>query len=125
MLGIPLVHGGIHRFEGQLFTILPKKGPCYRCLFAEPPPPGLIPSCQEAGILGAVAGTIGVLQAAEALKLILGVGEPLVNRLLIFDALRNHFREVKLRRDPACPVCGDHPTIHALIDYELFCNARR
>ena len=125
MLGKPLVHGGIHRFEGQLFTILPKKGPCYRCLFAEPPPPGLIPSCQEAGILGAVAGTIGVLQAAEVLKLILGVGEPLVNRLLVFDALRNHFREVKLRRDPTCPVCGDHPTIRELIDYELFCNARR
>ncbi len=118
----PLVHGGIFRFDGQLFTILPKKGPCYRCLFAEPPPPGLVPSCQEAGILGAVAGTIGVMQATEVLKLILGVGAPLSDRLVIFNALRNGFREVKIRRDPDCPVCGNHPTIHQLIDYELFCS---
>ena len=118
----PLVHGGIFRYDGQLFTILPHKGPCYRCLFAEPPPPGLVPSCQEAGILGAVAGTIGVMQATEVLKLILGIGEPLTDRLLVFNALRNGFREVKIRRDPNCPVCGEHPTIHALIDYEQFCG---
>lgn len=118
----PLIHGGIFRFDGQLFTILPRKGPCYRCLFAEPPPPGLVPSCQEAGILGAVAGTIGVMQATEVLKLILGIGEPLTDRLLVFNALRNGFREVKIRRDPNCPVCGDRPTIQALIDYEQFCG---
>ena len=118
----PLVHGGIFRFDGQLFTILPHRGPCYRCLFAEPPPPGLVPSCQEAGILGAVAGTIGVMQATEVLKLILGIGELLTDRLLVFNALRNGFREVKIRRDPNCPVCGDHPTLHALIDYEQFCG---
>lgn len=118
----PLVHGGIFRYDGQLFTILPKKGPCYRCLFAEPPPPGLIPSCQEAGILGAVAGTIGVMQATEVLKIILGIGELLTDRLLVFNALRNGFREVKIRRDPNCPICGDHPTLHALIDYEQFCG---
>ncbi len=120
--GKPLVHGGIFRFDGQLFTILPHKGPCYRCLFAEPPPPGLVPSCQEAGILGAVAGTIGVMQATEVLKLILGIGEPLTDRLLVFNALRNGFREVKIRRDPNCPVCGEHPTIRKLIDYEQFCG---
>jgi len=120
----PLVHGGIFRFDGQLFTILPHKGPCYRCLFAEPPPPGLVPSCQEAGILGAVAGTIGVMQATEVLKLILGIGELLTDRLLVFNALRNGFREVKIRRDPSCPICGDHPTIHSLIDYEQFCGLK-
>jgi len=118
----PLVHGGIFRFDGQLFTILPKEGPCYRCLFAEPPPPGLVPSCQEAGILGAVAGTIGIMQATEVLKWILGVGDLLTNRLLVFNALRNGFREVKIRRDPDCPVCGNHPTIHELIDYQQFCG---
>lgn len=121
----PLVHGGIFRFDGQLFTIVPRKGPCYRCLFAEPPPPGLVPSCQEAGILGAVAGTIGVMQATEVLKLILGIGELLTDWLLVFNALRNGFREVKIRKDPDCPVCGTHPTIHALIDYEQFCNVKK
>ncbi|MBI4436285.1 MAG: molybdopterin-synthase adenylyltransferase MoeB [Candidatus Omnitrophica bacterium] len=125
LTGRPLVHGGIFRFDGQLFTILPRKGPCYRCLFAEPPPPGLVPSCQEAGILGAVAGTIGVMQATEVLKLILGIGDLLTDRLLIFNALRNGFREVKIRRDLNCPACGDHPTLHALIDYEQFCNVRK
>ena len=118
----PLVHGGIFRFDGQAFTILPGQGPCYRCLFAEPPPPGAVPSCQEAGILGAVAGIIGMIQANEALKLILGKGELLIGRLLVFDALGSRFREVKIRRDPKCPVCGEQPTIRQLIDYEQFCG---
>ena len=118
----PLVHGGIFRFEGQAFTILPGRGPCYRCLFAEPPPPGAVPSCQEAGIIGAVAGIIGMLQANEAIKLILGRGDLLVGRLVVFNALTTSFREVKIRRDPHCPVCGDQPTIQQLIDYEQFCG---
>ena len=118
----PLSHGAILRFYGQVYTILPGKSACYRCLFAEPPPPGAVPNCQEAGILGAVAGIIGVLQANEVLKYILGVGELLQGRLLTFDALDASFREVKILRDTACPVCGDQPTITELIDYEEFCQ---
>lgn len=122
LLQKPLMHGGIFRFEGQAFTILPGAGPCYRCLFAEPPPPGAVPSCQEAGIIGAVAGIIGMIQANEAIKYILGKGELLVGRLVVFDALATRFREVKIRRDPRCPVCGDAPTITQLADYEQFCG---
>jgi adenylyltransferase/sulfurtransferase len=120
----PLSHGAIFRFDGQIFTMLPHQTPCYRCLFPSPPPPGLVPSCQEAGILGAVAGIIGTLQASEVLKLILGVGKPLFGRLLIFDALETEFREVKIPKNPKCPLCGDNPTIRKLIDYEEFCNLR-
>jgi adenylyltransferase/sulfurtransferase len=114
----PLVHGGILRFVGQVLTILPGKSACYRCLFKAPPPPGLVPSCQEAGVLGALAGIIGTIQATEALKLILGVGQPLTDRLLTYDALSTRFRNVPLRRNPQCPVCGDQPTITELVDYE-------
>lgn len=121
----PLSHGAIFRFMGQLFTIIPGKSPCYRCLCPQPPPPGAVPSCQEAGILGAVAGVIGVIQAAEVLKFILGKGELLTGRLLIYDALETSFREVKIPRDPECPVCGKHPTVKKLIDYEKFCSLRR
>jgi len=121
----PLSHGGIFRFDGQAITILPGEGACYRCLFPEPPPPGLVPSCQEAGILGAVAGVIGTIQANEALKYILGIGELLTGRLLIFNALDSSFRQVKVPRDPNCLVCSEHPTITKLIDYEEFCQLRR
>lgn len=120
----PLVHAGIVRWEGQLFTILPGQGPCYRCLFAEPPPPGVVPGCAEAGVLGAVAGVVGTLQAMEALKLLLGAGQPLVGRLLIYQGLMATFREVPVRRDPACPVCGDHPTIRGFVDYAQFCQVQ-
>jgi molybdopterin/thiamine biosynthesis adenylyltransferase len=119
--GKPLVDGSILLFDGQASTYLPGKG-CYRCLFPEPPPPGLVPSCAEAGVLGALCGTIGSIQATEALKLILGVGEPLVGRLLLYDALSMEVRIVKTRRDPKCPLCGDNPTIHELIDYDAFCG---
>jgi len=99
-----------------------KDGPCYRCLYPEPPPPGLVPSCAEGGVLGVLPGVIGTIQATETIKLILGVGQPLVGRLLLYDAFTMRFRELKLRRDPACPVCGDHPTVKALIDYDQFCG---
>ena len=122
LTGKPLSHAGILRFEGQVTTILPGQGPCYRCLYPEPPPPGLVPSCQEAGILGATAGVIGTLQATEVLKLILGIGDPLAGRLLLYDALDMAFRTVRIARNPACPICGEAPTIHALIDYEQFCS---
>ena len=125
MAGKPLSHGGIFRFDGQLMTILPRQGPCYRCLFPEPPPPGLVPSCQEAGILGVVAGIIGVAQATEVIKLLLGIGELLVGRLLVYNALQMRFRTVKVPRNPQCPVCGEHPTVTELIDYEEFCSLRR
>ncbi|HIE28950.1 TPA: molybdopterin-synthase adenylyltransferase MoeB [Candidatus Poribacteria bacterium] len=118
----PLSHAGILQFEGQMFTIMPKQGPCYRCLFPEPPPPGFVPSCQEAGILGAVAGVIGTLQANEVFKIILGIGEPLIGRLLIFNALEATFRELRIPRNSDCVVCGDNPSVTQLIDYELFCN---
>jgi adenylyltransferase/sulfurtransferase len=117
----PLVDGSILLFDGQATTFIPGRG-CYRCLFPEPPPPGLVPSCAEAGVLGALCGTIGSIQATEVLKLILGVGEPLAGRLLLYDALSLETRIVKTRRDPKCPLCGDHPTIHELIDYDAFCG---
>lgn len=114
----PLIHGGILRFTGQVLTIIPGKSACYRCLFKTPPPAGLVPSCQEAGVLGALAGFIGTIQATEALKLILGVGQPLTDRLLTYDALTTRFRNVPLRRNPKCPVCGEHPTITEPVEYE-------
>jgi len=120
--GKPLVHGSIFRFDGQASTFLPADGPCYRCLYPDPPPPGLVPSCQEAGVIGVLAGVIGVIQATEAVKLILGIGQPLKERLLIYDALDLTFRNVKTRRDPKCPVCGENPTVTELIDYEHFCS---
>ena len=120
--GRPCVYGSILRWEGQASVFWPPRGPCYRCLFAEPPPPGMVPSCAEAGVFGVLPGIVGCVQALEALKLLLGQGEPLIGRLLLFDALRLRFREMRLRRDPACPVCGESPTIHALIDYERFCG---
>jgi len=113
-----LIHAGIFRFEGQCFTIKPYEGPCYRCLFPEPPPPGLVPSCQEAGILGCVAGVIGTIQATETVKVLLGIGEPLVGKLLTFDALEMRFRQVKIPRDQECPVCSEKPTITELVDIE-------
>jgi len=119
--GIPVVHGSIYRFEGQITVFKPGDGPCYRCLFPTPPPPELAPSCAEGGVLGVLPGIIGSLQANEALKLVLGEGDPLVGRLLLFDALDTTFTEVALRRDPACPVCGDEPTIIEYIDYVEFC----
>ena len=118
---IPVVHGSIYRFEGQVTVFKPFDGPCYRCLFPEPPPAELAPSCAEAGVLGVLPGVIGTIQATEALKLVLGIGEPLVGRYLLYDALEGSFREVRLRRDPECPACGEHPTITEYIDYEGFC----
>jgi len=120
--GRPLVYGSIFRFDGQVSLFHPPAGPCYRCLFAEPPAPDMVPSCAEGGVLGVLPGIIGSLQALEAIKWIVGAGESLLGRLLLFDALRVRFREVALRRDPACPVCGDSPTITELIDYEAFCG---
>lgn len=122
LLGKPYVYGSVFRFEGQNAVFAVEGGPCYRCLFAEPPPPGLVPSCAEGGVIGVVPGIVGTIQAMEAIKLVLGVGETLAGRLLIFDALRMRFRELKLKRDPACPVCGDAPTVTELIDYERFCG---
>ncbi|HZO05054.1 MAG TPA: molybdopterin-synthase adenylyltransferase MoeB [Solirubrobacterales bacterium] len=123
LLGKPNVYGSIFRFDGQASVFYPKAGgPCYRCLYPEPPPPGLVPSCAEGGVLGILPGIIGIIQATEAIKLIIGEGEPLVGRLLLFDALKMKFRELKLRRNPECPLCGDHPTIKELIDYEQFCG---
>src|SRR5215475_1116308 len=122
LTGKPNAYGSIFRFEGQASVFATKDGPCYRCLYPEPPPPGLVPSCAEGGVLGVLPGIIGVIQATEAIKLILGVGEPLIGRFLIFDALRMKFRELKLRKDPDCPVCGTHPTVTKLIDYEEFCG---
>jgi len=122
LLGKPLVYGSIFRFEGQVSVFDASRGPCYRCLYSEPPPPGLVPSCAEGGVLGVLPGIVGSLQALEAIKLILGVGEPLVGRLLLFDALRLRFRELQLRKDPDCPLCGPRPSITGLIDYEAFCG---
>lgn len=118
----PLSHGGIFRFDGQAITIIPGESACYRCLFPEPPPPGLVPSCQEAGILGAVAGIIGTIQANEVLKYILEIGNLLTGKLLVFNALDSSFRQVKVPKDPKCPICGENPTVTKLIDYEQFCN---
>ena len=117
----PVVHGSIFRFEGQVTVFKPGAGPCYRCLFPQPPPPELAPSCAEGGVLGVLPGVIGSIQAAEALKLALEIGEPLVGRLLLYDALSGEFQEMKLRRDPDCPVCGERPTITEYVDYVEFC----
>jgi molybdopterin/thiamine biosynthesis adenylyltransferase/rhodanese-related sulfurtransferase len=122
---IPVVHGSIYRFEGQVTVFKPGAGPCYRCLFPAPPPPELAPSCAEGGVLGVLPGVIGSLQTNEALKLALGIGEPLVGRLLLFDALAAEFTEVSIRRDPDCPVCGEHPTITEYVDYVEFCAGTR
>jgi len=125
LLGKPNVYGSIFRFEGQATVFGMPGGPCYRCLYPEPPPPGLVPSCAEGGVLGILPGVIGVIQATEAVKLILGKGETLSGRLLLYDALNMRFRELKLRRNPDCPICGDHRTIHQLIDYHQFCGVPR
>jgi sulfur-carrier protein adenylyltransferase/sulfurtransferase len=122
LLGKPNAYGSIFRFEGQASVFATKDGPCYRCLYPEPPPPGLVPSCAEGGVLGVLPGIIGTIQATEAIKLILGKGEPLIGRFLIYDALRMRFRELKLRKDADCPVCGTNPSVTALIDYEQFCG---
>ena len=122
LLGKPNVYGSIFRFEGQASIFAYAGGPCYRCLYPEPPPPGLVPSCAEGGVLGILPGTIGLIQATETVKLILGIGEPLVGRLLLYDALGMRFRELKLRKNPECPICGDHRTITRLIDYHQFCG---
>lgn len=122
LLEIPNVYGSIFRFEGQATIFAYPGGPCYRCLYPEPPPPGLVPSCAEGGVLGILPGIIGLIQATEAVKLILGVGENLTGRLMLYDALAMRFRELKLRRNPECPVCGDNPSIHELIDYHQFCG---
>ena len=119
----PLVEAGVLQFLGQVMSIFPGKGPCYRCLFPEPPPAGAVPSCQEAGILGAVAGVLGILQANEVIKLILDIGQPLFGRLIIFEALAGTFRDVAFRRNPKCPLCGDSPTITELIEYPQECGA--
>jgi molybdopterin/thiamine biosynthesis adenylyltransferase/rhodanese-related sulfurtransferase len=122
LLGKPNAYGSIFRFEGQASVFAAKDGPCYRCLYPEPPPPGLVPSCAEGGVLGILPGLVGVIQATETIKLILGKGEPLVGRLLLVDALNMRFRELKLRKNPECPVCGLNPTVTKLIDYEQFCG---
>ena len=122
LLGKPNAYGSIFRFEGQASVFATKDGPCYRCLYPEPPPPGLVPSCAEGGVLGVLPGIIGVIQATEAIKLVTGIGEPLIGRFLIYDALRMRFRELKLKKDPDCPVCGTHPTVTKLIDYQEFCG---
>ncbi len=121
LLGKPNVYGSIFRFEGQLSVFYAKEGPCYRCLFPEPPPPGLVPSCAEGGVLGILPGTVGAMQATEAIKLILGIGESMIGRLLLYDALNMEFTEVNLRKNPNCPVCSENPTLTELIDYEQFC----
>jgi len=122
LLGKPNVYGSIFRFEGQASVFDATRGPCYRCLYPDPPPPGLVPSCAEGGVLGVLPGVIGVIQGIETLKLLLGIGEPLIGRLVLFDALGLRFRELSLRKDPDCPMCGEQPTIHELIDYEEFCG---
>jgi molybdopterin/thiamine biosynthesis adenylyltransferase len=122
MLKKPLVDGAIWQFEGQATVFNPPAGPCYRCLFPEPPPPGVVPSCAEAGVLGVLPGLVGCVQALEAIKLILGQGTPLIGRMMHFDTLSSEVRTLRLRRDPKCVVCGEHPTITQLIDYEMFCG---
>jgi adenylyltransferase/sulfurtransferase len=124
LLGKPNVYGSIFRFEGQITVFGHPGGPCYRCLYPEPPPPGLVPSCAEGGVLGVLPGIVGTIQAAETLKLIIGVGEALIGRLLLFDALSMTFRALKLRKNPQCPVCGEHPVVTKLIDYAEFCGIR-
>ncbi|MGA3048154.1 MAG: molybdopterin-synthase adenylyltransferase MoeB [Terracidiphilus sp.] len=122
LLGKPNAYGSIFRFEGQASVFATEQGPCYRCLYPEPPPPGLVPSCAEGGVLGILPGLVGVIQATEVIKLILGKGEPLIGRLLLVDALNMRFRELKLRKNPECPVCGENPTVTELIDYQHFCG---
>jgi adenylyltransferase/sulfurtransferase len=122
LTGRPLVYAAIFRFEGQASVFAEPDGPCYRCLYPEPPPPGLVPSCAEAGVLGVLPGVLGCIQALEAIKLLAGIGETLTGRLLVFDALRLRFRELALQKDPDCPVCGSHPTVRQLVDYEAFCG---
>ena len=122
LLKKPLVDGAIWQFEGQATIFNPPAGPCYRCMFPEPPPPGAVPSCAEAGVLGVLPGIVGCVQALEAIKLILGTGKPLIGRMMHFDTLAGEVRILKLRRDPKCKVCGEHPTIKELIDYEVFCG---
>jgi adenylyltransferase/sulfurtransferase len=124
MTGKTNVSAAVFRFEGQITVFKPQNGPCYRCLYPQPPPPGLVPSCQEAGVLGVLPGVLGLIQALEAIKLILGIGKSLVGRLLIFDGLGTNFREVKIKKDKNCPLCGENPTITELIDYEEFCQMR-
>src|SRR5438270_2698069 len=124
LLHKPNVYGSIFRFDGQASVFAPPQGPCYRCLYPEPPPPGEVPSCAEGGVLGILPGLIGCIQATEAVKLILGKGAPLIGRLLLYDALQMTFQEFKVRRNPKCPICGDHPSITQLIDYEQFCGVR-
>jgi adenylyltransferase/sulfurtransferase len=125
ILDRPLIYGSIFRFDGQVSVFYPKKGPCYRCLYPEPPAPNLVPSCAEGGVLGVLPGIVGTIQASEAIKLIMGIGEPLIGRLLMVDALSLSFRELRIERDRNCPVCGENPTIRELIDYEEFCGLRR
>jgi adenylyltransferase/sulfurtransferase len=122
LLDKPNVYGSIFRFEGQASVFYAKEGPCYRCLYPEPPPPGLVPSCAEGGVLGILPGIIGIIQATEAAKLLMGKGRPLIGRLILYDALRMTFRELRLRKDPECPVCGENRTINELVDYEEFCG---
>ena len=122
LLGKPYVWGSIFRFDGQASVFWAEHGPCYRCLYPEPPPPGMVPSCAEGGVLGVMAGTVGTLQANEAIKLITGVGDPLIGELVVYDALESVFRKVRIRKDPNCAVCGDNPTVTELIDYETFCG---
>ena len=122
LLGKPNIYGSIYRFDGQVSVFYAREGPCYRCLFPQPPPPGLMPSCAEGGVLGILPGTIGTIQATEAIKLLLGIGSSLIGRLLLYDALHMSFEEVELRKNPNCPVCGENPTITELIDYEQFCG---
>jgi molybdopterin/thiamine biosynthesis adenylyltransferase/rhodanese-related sulfurtransferase/molybdopterin converting factor small subunit len=122
LLDKPNVYGSIFRFEGQASVFYARQGPCYRCLYSEPPPPGLVPSCAEGGVLGVLPGIIGSIQALETIKWIIGAGDSLIGRLVLFDALKFRFRELQLRKDPACPICGEHPSIHQLIDYEAFCG---
>ncbi|HEX9776487.1 MAG TPA: molybdopterin-synthase adenylyltransferase MoeB [Actinomycetota bacterium] len=122
LLGKPYVWGSIYRFDGQLSVFWAEYGPCYRCLFPEPPPPGMVPSCAEGGVLGMLCGTIGSLQTTEAVKLITGVGDPMIGRMMVYDAVELRFRELKVRKDPECPVCGKNPTVTELIDYEAFCG---
>ncbi len=124
LLGKPNVYGSIFRFDGQASVFFPPHGPCYRCLYPEPPPPDLVPNCAEGGVLGILPGAIGVIQATETVKLILGVGKPLIGRLMLYDALDMTFREMKVRKNPKCPICGPNPTITGLIDYEEFCGVR-
>jgi adenylyltransferase/sulfurtransferase len=125
MLGKPNVYGSIYRFEGQVSVFWAEKGPCYRCLYPTPPPPGLVPSCAEGGVLGVLPGVVGAMQANEAIKVLLDIGNPLVGRLLLYDALEMEFMQVTLRKDPACVVCGPEPTVKTLIDYEEFCGVPR